>query len=297
MGEADHRAGSGKADFAVDRRGCAGDTPMQVATRELHGQTRDPRFWIGTVAVVAILAVAAPFGTDEALGPMGLLGYWGVIAVATYLPCAAVIAFSAALLARLGLPSILAHIAGALLGGMAVFVIVGAVNALAGFGAPADPLALLARCVLIAVAVDAIAVVARRPRTAEEPCATPGDGAEADVQDPSSHPVLSRLPAGRHGEIVRMATQDHYVEVVTTRSRDLVLMRMADAVAAMGSAGVQTHRSHWVALGRVTGNERRNGRWHLRMSDGALVPVSRTHRDAVRDAGLLPTMHENPKGT
>lgn len=66
----------------------------------------------------------------------------------------------------------------------------------------------------------------------------------------------------------------------------MLLMRLADAIAETGGdTGMQVHRSHWVAYGAVEGLEREAGktpRLILVMSDGARVPVSRSHAAAVR---------------
>jgi DNA-binding LytR/AlgR family response regulator len=81
--------------------------------------------------------------------------------------------------------------------------------------------------------------------------------------------------------------QDHYVEVHTERGMHLVLMRLSDAIdEAEGIPGLKVHRSHWVALEAVAEARREGGRVVLRLRDGASVPVSRAHVQALREAGL-----------
>ncbi len=81
--------------------------------------------------------------------------------------------------------------------------------------------------------------------------------------------------------------QDHYVDVRTDKGGTLVLMRLADAIAETeGVAGLQIHRSHWVALEGIEKAVRRDGRLLLRMRDGTELPVSRTFAPAVREAGF-----------
>ena len=77
---------------------------------------------------------------------------------------------------------------------------------------------------------------------------------------------------------------DHYVEAFTTAGSTLVLMRFADAVAALEDAGgLRVHRSYWVAKKHVTGTARTT----LRLTGGHEAPVSRGYLPAVRQAGLM----------
>nr|WP_255714076.1 LytTR family DNA-binding domain-containing protein [Pelagibacterium xiamenense] len=62
-------------------------------------------------------------------------------------------------------------------------------------------------------------------------------------------------------------------------------MRLADAIAETdGVAGLQIHRSHWVAASAVAGLERRNGKTFVALRSGALLPVSRSYLAAARAA-------------
>lgn len=97
-----------------------------------------------------------------------------------------------------------------------------------------------------------------------------------------------RLPPGVRGRVQRIEAQDHYLNVVTDRGSALILMRLSDALDALSDArGLQVHRSHWVAFAAVQGHRRVKGRDLLVMPDGANVPVSRSFRAAARDAGLF----------
>jgi DNA-binding LytR/AlgR family response regulator len=69
----------------------------------------------------------------------------------------------------------------------------------------------------------------------------------------------------------------------------MILMRLADAIKEVGqTAGLQVHRSHWVAAAAVTSAKRTGDRAILTMSHGADIPVSRTYIPAIKEAGLLP---------
>ncbi|WP_212524551.1 LytTR family DNA-binding domain-containing protein [Actibacterium sp. MT2.3-13A] len=106
------------------------------------------------------------------------------------------------------------------------------------------------------------------------------------VRDPAPR-LLERLEPGRRGRVIRLAVSDHYVEVVTDRGAQRLLMRFRDAIAELdGIEGLRVHRSHWVALSEIRGREADKGRLLLVLSDGARVPVSRQYRGAVAARGL-----------
>ncbi|TCO72990.1 LytTR family transcriptional regulator [Rhodovulum euryhalinum] len=105
--------------------------------------------------------------------------------------------------------------------------------------------------------------------------------------------LLSRLPEGQRGAVIRLSSSDHYVRVVTDLGASEVLIRFADAIAELGGVeGMRVHRSHWVALAAVTGARRDNGRLFLTLRDGSEVPVSRRYRDAVEASGHVPGASE-----
>ena len=84
-----------------------------------------------------------------------------------------------------------------------------------------------------------------------------------------------------------MSSEDHYLRIHTSRGEELILMRLADAVRELdGAAGVQVHRSWWVAKGGVADAKRDNGKLVLVLKSGTEVPVSRTYLTAAKEAGL-----------
>ena len=98
---------------------------------------------------------------------------------------------------------------------------------------------------------------------------------------------LARLPAKLAGaELYAVEAEDHYLRLHTSLGQDLILMRLADAVAELeGLEGAQTHRSWWVAKGAIASAERQDGRAVLTLKDGAEVPVSRGFARELRAAG------------
>jgi DNA-binding LytR/AlgR family response regulator len=96
-------------------------------------------------------------------------------------------------------------------------------------------------------------------------------------------PLLERLPPQKRGELLRLSVQDHYTEIVTTRGRQLVLLRFADALKEIGETqGLQVHRSHWIADTDVIAQRKQAGRLLLMTRDGSEIPVSRSYNAAVQ---------------
>ena len=85
-------------------------------------------------------------------------------------------------------------------------------------------------------------------------------------------------------DIVYLGVSGHYLNVVTTAGSHPVLMRLSDAVAALGGRGMRVHRSYWVAFRHLTGTVRRDARTLVCVTGGEEVPVSRTYAAAVRAA-------------
>jgi len=126
--------------------------------------------------------------------------------------------------------------------------------------------------------ITALAFLVRR-RTAVETHASPVGAAPAKF--------LARLPAKLAGsEVWAVEAEDHYLRLHTSNGRDLILMRLSDAVAELeGIEGARTHRSWWVARAAVAGVERGDGRAVLTLPDGAEAPVSRVYAKVLRAAG------------
>lgn len=98
---------------------------------------------------------------------------------------------------------------------------------------------------------------------------------------------LDRLPPKLRGAAIRaVQAEDHYLRIHTDRGSDLILMRLADALAELeGLEGAQTHRSWWVARDAVREVARGDGRAVLTLDGGLSAPVSRRYAKALREAG------------
>ncbi|NNE41187.1 MAG: LytTR family transcriptional regulator [Marinicaulis sp.] len=109
---------------------------------------------------------------------------------------------------------------------------------------------------------------------------------------PTGSPISSfmdRLPAKfHHATLYGVSSEDHYLRVHTSLGEALILMRLSDAITELGEgAGLQTHRSWWVASDGVAEVKSENGKRVLVLKSGAAAPVSRSFATAVKDAGFV----------
>jgi DNA-binding LytR/AlgR family response regulator len=98
---------------------------------------------------------------------------------------------------------------------------------------------------------------------------------------------LARLPDKLAGaDLWAVEAQDHYLRLHTSKGRDLILLRLSDALVELeGLEGARTHRSWWVSRGAVASIERGDGRATLTLKDGTEAPVSRAFAKTLREAG------------
>ena len=111
-----------------------------------------------------------------------------------------------------------------------------------------------------------------------------GDPRPAGVAARRDGGIFERVPRQLGRDVVYLSVSGHYLDVVTTAGSCLVLMRLSDAVAALGDLGMQVHRSYWVAYRHVTGVTRRGGRTVVQVTGPHELPVSRSHVATVRQA-------------
>lgn len=259
------------------------DSALQPAMRELQSLLKRPGTQLVVAAVIGVLAISGPFGTIHSLGFAARLLYWACVVLTTMASGWLVSLWLVHLLVRRGWSRLAIWVPVSLAVIGLVLCEVAVINVIA-FGLwPSTPEAignLLISTVPIAVIVTAVFTWGPAVR---EPA--PAAAAPTGPQPPR---LLARMPFDKRGGLITLSVQDHYVEVVTTKGRDLLLMRLGDAIAETeGCAGLQVHRSHWVALGQVRGARREGARGVLTMADGREIPVSRSYLPDAKEAGLF----------
>jgi hypothetical protein len=230
------------------------------------------------LASAAFLTFAGAFGTGDA--PLAArAGYWLTLMVIGYFFGSFIARFFFRDERRRAWPVWLRVITASLLMAVPFTVMVGFGSRLF-FGARMSMAAwpvLFVSVLSVCLALTAINMLVETRRTAIT---------HASPQPPK---FLERLPLKLRGaEVWAVEAEDHYLRLHTSKGQDLILMRLADAVAELeGIEGAQVHRSWWVARDAITDAKRGDGRATLTLKDGAEVPVSRTYAGLLRERGWI----------
>ncbi len=94
-----------------------------------------------------------------------------------------------------------------------------------------------------------------------------------------------KLPESIRGSIWHLEARGHYLGILTDRGDAQILMRFSDAIVGLPhTIGVQTHRSHWVALDAAKRLLQAQGKYFVELNDETLVPVSKSRLKVVKAA-------------
>ena len=259
------------------------DSPMHLAKRELLEIFTNRPLLAALLAAGLVAGLAGPFGTGEVLSAVPRVGYWLVMVVLSYASASVVASLVFERLSRRFnniWPIVL--VAG-LSAGMAVCGLLILVNTLV-FGphwdCPSCLLSLFANVVAITTIITATLYYVSFQAEAKS---------NATQASAPQVRLMERLPLENRGALISLSVTDHYTEVVTTKGRELLLLRLGDAMAETApTQGMQVHRSHWVALDQIASARRDGQKAVLTMQNGSDIPVSRTYVKALKEAGVLP---------
>lgn len=149
---------------------------------------------------------------------------------------------------------------------------------------PYLPVYLLAVLIALAVHVSVFVVIGAMSGSAE---AAP---AVSSAPAPAALPaVLARAGVNDPALLLGVAAEDHYLRLHLGDGRSpLLLYRFGDAVAELAPlGGYQVHRGAWVARGGIAAAFREGRKWRLRLTNGAVLPVSDRYLAQLRAAGVL----------
>ena len=247
---------------------------LQSTLRELQVFWRSPRFWGTFLAVVLIFAVTGPYGTMNSMPAGKRLAYWLILHA---------VAWSIAILFSVLADGLLRKVLDRMfwrmmIGSLIAALPIGFAIGLVDYAFTSNPASLngsLYRAVfaLPLCALFCFLTYLTMHRQIEQ----------ATAEIPPSTSILDRLKPHNRGALLRLSVQDHYTEVVTSRGRELVLLRFSDALREIGSTpGLQVHRSHWVADAHVEALKRDNGKILILTRDGTQIPVSRSFAEEAR---------------
>lgn len=257
------------------------DRAFPFALRQMQQDFRQPMLWVGLIAAALILALAGAFGTGDAIATLPRVAYWVIVVVVTYAAGDFISTLCRVWFAEWARP-IRLGITGVLVGLKVIGILV--VLNLALFGTIFDSWSgwvtfagtIFAVTLIVTVMLDVMFDALRRNAASADPV----------VRTPA---LLDRLPIEKRGALVALSVEDHYVRVRTTKAETLTLMRLGDAIKETEpTPGLQTHRSHWVALAAVTRATRNGSTATLQMVVGDDIPVSRSNIAKAKQAGLLP---------
>ncbi|NNU49698.1 LytTR family transcriptional regulator [Rhizobium sp. WYCCWR 11279] len=250
---------------------------LQSTLRELQVFLHSRRFWGTFAAIVLLFAVTGPYGTMESMAFGERLAYWLTLHALAW-AIAILCAVAAERLLREVIVSMFARMmAGSLIAALPIGFAIGLVDYV--FTGEATTLQSGLQRALFAMPLCALfclltyMAMSQKIAEAAAPQETPSPGAS----------ILDRLKPENRGSLLRLSVQDHYTEVVTSRGRELVLLRFADALKETAATpGLRVHRSHWVADAHVESLKRDNGRLLILTRDGTAIPVSRSYAEDVR---------------
>lgn len=242
--------------------------------------TQEPKRWTVRTGLVAVIGVAlgflGPFGTYADLTPGERYSYWIGLTLLMWLQDLATFWALRRIDRVRALPIWLQAALAAFVGAIPTTFEVAYVEGLLRVGGVLTPVSLLKT--FWSVAVISLAVFV--------PLVVLGNARRSDA---TTTPELAHhLPPELGAAVIALSAEDHYLRVYTERGDTLIHYRFSDAVRALGVAGVQVHRSWWVAKHAVERIEREASRYVLVLIGGVRVPVSRTYGLAARQAGLIP---------
>lgn len=266
--------------FANDRPAFVSEPNLQSTLRDLRTHLLQPQVATTMAGIALILGLSGPFDTWTTLPlPVRLL-YWASVVWLTYSTGSLVTLLLKPHLRTAG--QAVRTIAVAVSVAIAVFVVLAALNSAFGQG-PESPWSALSSFGAVLV-ICLVIEVTRQVLDGSDSAAT------SDLPPAERAPaLLLRLPLHKRGELLSLSAQDHYVDVVTSKGHEMLLMRLGDAMRETAPvAGLQVHRSHWVALSAVAAAEKRGDGAILTLKNSKTIPVSRAFMTALRDANLLP---------
>ncbi len=260
-------------------------TALQSALREWTMLIRTPRLWATFSIVVSIFVATGPSGTIDTMGLAERAAFWGLLHAAAWAIAIFVITLGeiwlAAHIRSQTLLLALNAIAATPFVAAAVEAVrwswLGAKPTLGSYGE--QMLVCLPLSILFSLLSHMTMSSGAKQAVVDTMPLTPME----NRHEPRPT-LLERLKPEFRGPLIHLTVEDHYTVVTTSRGRQLVLLRFADAVKETGTTdGVQTHRSHWVAVDHVACVTRSGSRLVVQMKSGEQIPVSRSYADQVRN--------------
>lgn len=253
---------------------------MQITLREITKSITSSKFWIGLFGVVCVLAVSAPFDSGDVFNLVQRFFYWGAIAATTFFLGFFINLSVSLLIEKHTDKRLISRIVSSVLAGIAVGIWVYFINTyVLSLIEPSwiDFSIFTLTCVVIAGSVSALMFILNDTITEIENTIKPS------TKTKSQSSFYKRLPKKLGTDIISLNAQDHYVEVTTPKGKELVLIRLSDAIAELEDIeGEQIHRSWWISKKHLADTKRKNGRLYLVLSNQNEIAVSRSYLEQTK---------------
>lgn len=123
----------------------------------------------------------------------------------------------------------------------------------------------------------------------------PTAGVEPGVADSADDPQGARAPAFMQrlkkpaslDGLLALRAEQHYLQVITTAGRELILYRLSDALRELPpQLGIQVHRSWWVKRSAICAVEWHRKKMAVILENQERVPVSAPYQGLVRSVAV-----------
>ncbi|MEO8684581.1 MAG: hypothetical protein ABI414_07030, partial [Devosia sp.] len=194
---------------------------LHSALRELRASLSSPRTLTGMAGASLVLAISGPFETLTQFDLPGRLLYWMAIVVLSYLASHTVARLALDALAGKARNVVQRIALATLASSVPAWIVVYGITRIAMGDEPVPPLRLWFYCLVVSGVMATMMMVMRQQ-------GEPLPAAVAPLPEPPA--ILERLPHPLRGRLLHLSVSDHYVDVVTDKGHDLVLMRLSDAM-------------------------------------------------------------------
>lgn len=264
----------------------------QLAARQM--QIKPPKIkrqWLRDAAIISLffsvfLGAVGPFGDYLTIPVLNRVAAWTSIGMSGFL----VYASALYLLERFApaIPWLASQIVTALAGGLILTPIALRLDQMIAGDLSDDLIAGYFVVATIGIVYLTLYEIVRlgRQRTNSEPAGMLSLS-ETGVDESATPLFLRHLPDHLVGPVICLFKEDHYLRVYTEVGDSLIRFRISDAVSEMENvAGLQTHRSWWVADGAVVRAKRKSsGGGEATLKNGLIVPIARGRVQEAQMAG------------
>jgi len=255
---------------------------LQIALREMSKTISSYKFWLCLFSIICILALSAPFGSNEIYNLIQRFFYWGAITLTTCFIGFFVNITISTYFTRKTNKLMFSRAVSAISTGIVVSIWVYLINAYVIGIIPAswpNFLFFALMCTIVTVAISTLMFALYDTIEDLEQRALQFNEKTSIARSTFYH----RLPRKLGTDIISLNAQDHYVEVTTTKGRELILIRLSDAISELEEiAGQQIHRSWWVTKKHIANTKRKNGRLNIVLSNENEIAVSRSYLEQTK---------------